>query len=44
MKSGTIIRQVLNKINEIDFNNSEDRHLFGDIYETILKRASKCWK
>lgn len=37
MKSGTIIRQVLNKINEIDFNNSEDRHLFGDIYETILK-------
>lgn len=37
MKSGTIIRQVINKINEIDFNNSEDRHLFGDIYETILK-------
>ncbi|WP_198304197.1 type I restriction-modification system subunit M [Arcobacter vandammei] len=37
MKSGTIIRQVINKINEVDFNNSEDRHLFGDIYETILK-------
>ena len=37
MKSGTIIRQVLNKLNEIDFNNSEDRHLFGDIYENILK-------
>lgn len=37
MKSGTIIRQVINKINEIDFNSSEDRHLFGDIYETILK-------
>lgn len=37
MKSGTLIRQVVNKLNEIDFNSSEDRHLFGDIYETILK-------
>jgi len=37
MKNGTLIRQVVNKINEIDFNRSEDRHLFGDIYEKILK-------
>ncbi|MDM8516011.1 class I SAM-dependent DNA methyltransferase [Desulfobacterales bacterium HSG16] len=37
MKSGTLIRQVINKLNEIDFNSSEDRHLFGDIYEQILK-------
>ena len=37
MKSGTLMRQVINKINEIDFNNSEDRHTFGDIYEKILK-------
>lgn len=37
MKSGTIIRQVVNKLNEVDFNNSEDKHLFGEIYETILK-------
>ena len=37
MKNGTIFRQVVNKLNEIDFNSSEDRHLFGDIYETILK-------
>lgn len=37
MKNGTIIRQVINKLNEIDFNSSEDRHLFGDIYETILR-------
>ena len=36
MKSGTLMRQVINKINEIDFNRSEDRHLFGDIYEKIL--------
>lgn len=37
MKNGTVIRQVLNQLNKIDFNVSEDRHLFGDIYETILK-------
>ncbi|WP_310440818.1 N-6 DNA methylase [Sulfuricurvum sp.] len=37
MKSGTIIRQVINKLNEVNFNSSEDRHMFGDIYETILK-------
>lgn len=37
MKNGTIIRQVLNSLNEINFENSEDRHLFGDIYETILQ-------
>ncbi len=37
MKNGTLIRQVANKINEIDFNRSEDRHLFGEIYEKILK-------
>jgi type I restriction enzyme M protein len=37
MKNGTLIRQVVNKINEIDFNRSQDRHLFGDLYEQILK-------
>lgn len=37
MKSGTLLRQVINKLNEIDFNASEDRHLFGDIYEKILQ-------
>ncbi len=36
MKSGTLMRKVINKINEIDFNSSEDRHIFGDIYEKIL--------
>ena len=36
MKDGTLIRQVINKLNEIDFNKSEDRHLFNDIYEKIL--------
>ncbi len=37
MKSGTLLRQVINKINQIDFNRREDQHLFGDIYEQILR-------
>ena len=37
MKSGTLMRQVINKICEIDFNNTDDRHTFGSIYEQILK-------
>ncbi|KGO94686.1 type I restriction-modification system subunit M [Flavobacterium subsaxonicum] len=37
MKSGTLLRQVVNKICEIDFNASGDRHTFGGIYEQILK-------
>ncbi|MEI8206489.1 MAG: class I SAM-dependent DNA methyltransferase, partial [Kiritimatiellales bacterium] len=37
MKNGTLMRQVINKINGIDFNASDDRHLFGDIYEKLLK-------
>lgn len=38
MKSGTLLRQVLNKVQEsIDFNDSKPRHLFGDIYEQVLK-------
>ena len=37
MKNGRIIRQVVNKLNEIDFNASEDRHTFGDIYESLLR-------
>jgi type I restriction enzyme M protein len=31
------MRQVINKLNEIDFNRISDRHLFNDIYEKILK-------
>ena len=38
MKSGTLLRQVINKIEEdIDFNDATNRHLFGDIYEQLLK-------
>jgi type I restriction enzyme M protein len=37
MKNGTLLRQVINKLNEIDFTDSQERHLFGDLYEQILK-------
>jgi type I restriction enzyme M protein len=38
MKNGTLLRQVINKLNaDIDFNQSSTRHLFGDIYEQILR-------
>ncbi|QPJ64827.1 MAG: N-6 DNA methylase [Candidatus Nitrohelix vancouverensis] len=37
MKSGTLMRQVINKICQINFNNTTDRHTFGSIYEQILK-------
>ena len=36
MKSGTLMRQVINKLNDIDFNKAGDRHEFGDIYEKLL--------
>lgn len=36
MKSGYEIRKVINQLNEFDFNNSEDRHIFGTVYESIL--------
>jgi type I restriction enzyme M protein len=37
MKSGTLLRQVINTIQvDVDFNSSTDRHLFNDIYEKIL--------
>ena len=36
MKSGQLMRQVVNKINTVDFNNLKERQHFGDIYEQIL--------
>lgn len=37
MKSGYEMRKVINKLNEVDFNNSDDKHVFGNIYEGILQ-------
>jgi type I restriction enzyme M protein len=36
MKSGQLMRQVVNKINAVDFNKLAERQHFGDIYEQIL--------
>lgn len=36
-KDGVLLRQVINVVDEIDFNEYDDRHAFGEIYETILK-------
>jgi len=36
MKSGTQIRKVINKINEINFNRKADQDQFGLIYEGLL--------
>jgi type I restriction enzyme M protein len=38
MKSGHLIRQVINKIQEgVDFNKAQERHEFGNMYEQILR-------
>lgn len=36
MKSGYEMRKVINQLNGFDFNNNEDRHIFGTVYESIL--------
>ena len=37
MKSGHLLRQVINKLNAIDFNRQSERHQFNDLYEKILR-------
>src|SRR5580765_2136752 len=36
MKSGQLMRQVVNKINNVDFNDLVGRQHFGEIYEQLL--------
>ncbi len=36
MKSGQLMRQVINKISEVDFNSLTERQHFGDLYEQLL--------
>ncbi|WP_090906513.1 class I SAM-dependent DNA methyltransferase [Nitrosospira sp. Nsp13] len=36
MKSGQLIRQVINRISGVDFNDLAERKHFGDIYEQLL--------
>ena len=37
MKDGVLLRQVVNIIDELEFDDYENKHAFGEIYETILK-------
>ena len=37
MKDGILLRQVVNIIDELNFGDYDDRHAFGEIYETILR-------
>lgn len=37
MKSGHLLRQVINKLAAIDFNRQSERHQFNDLYEKILR-------
>ena len=36
MKDGILLRQVVNAIDEINFTNSNEKHDFNEIYETML--------
>ena len=45
MKSGTLLRQVINKINDdIDFFSMPSGHLFNGIYENMLKDLQSAGK
>ncbi|WP_405289001.1 N-6 DNA methylase [Methanobrevibacter sp.] len=37
MKDGVLLRQVVNVIDNLNFDDYQDKHAFGEIYETILK-------
>lgn len=37
MKDGVLLRKVINVIDAIEFDEYNERHAFGEIYETILK-------
>lgn len=36
-KNGTVLREVINIVDSIDFTDAKDRHVFGDIYEGVLR-------
>lgn len=37
MKNGTYLRQLVNLVNEMNFDEIEERHAFNDIYERLLR-------
>ena len=44
MKSGTIMKKVINEINKIDFNRAKDKQVFGRIYEDMLRELQSAGK
>ena len=38
MKDGVLLRQIINVIDELQLDDYEESHAFGEIYETILKQ------
>ncbi len=37
MKDGTLLREIVNIVDSIDFTKLEDRHAFNEIYESMLR-------
>lgn len=37
MKDGVLLRQVINIIDDLDLDDYEESHAFGEIYESILR-------
>ncbi len=37
MKDGVLLRQVINIIDDLDLSDYDERHAFGEIYESILR-------
>ena len=37
MKDGVLLRQMVNEIDSVDFNDYAESHAFNDIYEALLK-------
>ncbi len=44
MKNGENIRKVLNQLNQVDFDQTKDRHALGDLYESMLQELQSAGK
>lgn len=42
MKSGYLLRDVINKISDIHFTSSEELHTLGALYESMLREMRDC--
>ena len=44
MKDGILLRDIINLFEEVDFSDSDERHKFNDIYETLLRGLQSAGK